>query len=90
MATNDACCCQLDDGPSGLWNRSSPAAGVHALVARRGLFPERLGTPVEYGELALMLLTLDYLNAEVVRMDGGIRMAPKLADRPAIMPTLTD
>jgi hypothetical protein len=69
---------------------SSPAAGVHALVALRGLFPERLGTPVEYGELALMLLTLDYLNAEVVRMDGGNRMSPKLADRPAIMLRLTD
>jgi NAD(P)-dependent dehydrogenase (short-subunit alcohol dehydrogenase family) len=46
-------------------------------LGQQVLFPKRLGTPEEYGELALMLLTHDYLNAEVVRMDGGIRMAPK-------------
>lgn len=41
------------------------------------LFPKRLGQPAEYAELALMLLTHDYMNAETIRMDGGIRMAPR-------------
>lgn len=41
------------------------------------LFPKRLGQPEEYAELAYLLLTHDYMNAETVRMDGGIRMAPK-------------
>jgi NAD(P)-dependent dehydrogenase (short-subunit alcohol dehydrogenase family) len=41
------------------------------------LFPKRLGQPEEYAELALMLLTHDYMNAETIRMDGGIRMAPR-------------
>lgn len=41
------------------------------------LFPKRLGTPEEYAELAHLLITHDYLNAETIRMDGGIRMAPK-------------
>jgi NAD(P)-dependent dehydrogenase (short-subunit alcohol dehydrogenase family) len=41
------------------------------------LFPKRLGRPEEFAELALMLLTHDYMNAETIRMDGGIRMAPK-------------
>jgi NAD(P)-dependent dehydrogenase (short-subunit alcohol dehydrogenase family) len=41
------------------------------------LFPKRLGQPEEYAELACFLLTHDYMNAETVRMDGGIRMAPK-------------
>jgi NAD(P)-dependent dehydrogenase (short-subunit alcohol dehydrogenase family) len=41
------------------------------------LFPTRLGRPEEYAELACFLVTHDYMNAETVRMDGGIRMAPK-------------
>jgi NAD(P)-dependent dehydrogenase (short-subunit alcohol dehydrogenase family) len=41
------------------------------------LFPKRLGHPGEYAELAHLLLTHDYLNAETIRMDGGIRMAPR-------------
>jgi NAD(P)-dependent dehydrogenase (short-subunit alcohol dehydrogenase family) len=41
------------------------------------LFPKRMGRPDEYAEVAYLLLTHDYMNAETVRMDGGIRMAPK-------------
>ena len=41
------------------------------------LFPKRLGTTAEYADLALMLITHSYMNGETVRMDGGIRMAPK-------------
>lgn len=41
------------------------------------LFPRRLGRPDEYAELAHLLLTHDYMNGETIRMDGGIRMAPK-------------
>ena len=41
------------------------------------LNPKRLGTPDEYADLALFLLTHDYMNGESIRMDGGIRMAPK-------------
>ena len=48
-----------------------------ASLGQQVLFPKRLGTPEEYAELAFMLLTHDYMNAETIRMDGGIRMAPK-------------
>jgi NAD(P)-dependent dehydrogenase (short-subunit alcohol dehydrogenase family) len=41
------------------------------------LFPKRLGRPSEYATLALELLTNDYLNAESIRLDAGIRMQPK-------------
>ncbi len=41
------------------------------------LFPQRLGTTSEYAELAYFLITHSYMNGETVRMDGGIRMAPK-------------
>jgi NAD(P)-dependent dehydrogenase (short-subunit alcohol dehydrogenase family) len=40
-------------------------------------FPKRLGRPTEYAQLALFLVAHDYLNGEVVRMDGALRMAPR-------------
>jgi NAD(P)-dependent dehydrogenase (short-subunit alcohol dehydrogenase family) len=46
-------------------------------LGQQVLFPKRLGRPQEYAETAYFLLTHDYMNAETVRMDGGIRMAPK-------------
>ena len=53
-----------------------PQAAKESL-GQQVLFPKRLGTPDEYAELAFTLLTHDYMNAETIRMDGGIRMAPK-------------
>ena len=41
------------------------------------LFPKRLGTSDEFATLALELLTNSYMNAETIRLDGGIRMQPK-------------
>ncbi|MGI8822474.1 MAG: SDR family NAD(P)-dependent oxidoreductase [Acidimicrobiia bacterium] len=41
------------------------------------LNPPRLGTPDEFAALVHFLLTHGYMNAETVRMDGGIRMAPR-------------
>ncbi|MDT8910365.1 SDR family NAD(P)-dependent oxidoreductase [Amycolatopsis sp. PS_44_ISF1] len=40
-------------------------------------FPKRLARPEEYAQLALSLIDHDYLNGEVVRMDGALRMAPR-------------
>jgi NAD(P)-dependent dehydrogenase (short-subunit alcohol dehydrogenase family) len=40
-------------------------------------FPKRLGRPEEYAQLALMLIEHDYINGEVVRLDGALRMAPR-------------
>ncbi|MFE5327736.1 SDR family NAD(P)-dependent oxidoreductase [Embleya sp. NPDC056575] len=41
------------------------------------LFPKRMGVPDEFASLAYELLTNSYLNAEVIRLDGGIRFQPK-------------
>ena len=46
-------------------------------LGQQVLFPKRLGTMSEYADLAHMLITHSYMNGETVRMDGGIRMAPK-------------
>jgi NAD(P)-dependent dehydrogenase (short-subunit alcohol dehydrogenase family) len=41
------------------------------------LFPRRLGSPEELASMVVELVTNSYMNAEVVRVDGGIRMPPK-------------
>ena len=40
-------------------------------------FPKRLGLPHEYAKLALTMIECGYFNGEDVRLDGGIRMAPR-------------
>ncbi len=40
-------------------------------------FPRRLARPEEYAQLALAIIDHDYLNGEVIRMDGALRMAPR-------------
>jgi len=39
--------------------------------------PARLGRPEEFAALVLAMIGNDYLNGEVVRLDGALRMAPK-------------
>jgi len=40
-------------------------------------FPKMLGRPEQYADLALHLVENRYLNGEVIRLDGAIRMAPR-------------
>jgi len=41
------------------------------------VFPKRMGTSAEFAHLVRALIENDYMNAEVVRFDGGIRFQPK-------------
>ena len=41
------------------------------------LFPKRLGLASELASMVVELITNDYMNAEVIRVDGGIRLPPK-------------
>jgi len=41
------------------------------------LFPKRLGAPEELASMVVEAVTNSYLNAEAIRVDGGIRMQPK-------------
>jgi NAD(P)-dependent dehydrogenase (short-subunit alcohol dehydrogenase family) len=53
-----------------------PDEGRQALAA--GVpFPKRLGTPDDFANLVLHLCQNRYLNAEVIRLDGGLRMQPR-------------
>ncbi len=40
-------------------------------------YPRRLGSPGEYAALACHMVENSYLNGEVVRLDGALRMAPR-------------
>ena len=40
-------------------------------------FPKLLGKPEQYASLAMEMVRNTYLNGEVVRIDGSLRMAPK-------------
>jgi len=48
-----------------------------ANLAQNVLFPKRLGYAEELASMVVELITNDYMNAEIVRVDGGIRLPPK-------------
>lgn len=53
--------------------QSLPAEVTEAL-AQDVTFPKRLGDPDEYAALARFIVECDYLNGEVIRLDGALRM----------------
>ena len=58
-----------------LFGRAS--AELKESLAKDVLFPRRMGTPAEFGELVVALARNSYPNAEVIRLDGGLRMPSK-------------
>jgi NAD(P)-dependent dehydrogenase (short-subunit alcohol dehydrogenase family) len=40
-------------------------------------FPKRLGAPPEFAALVLHIIANGYLNGEVIRLDGALRMGPR-------------
>ena len=52
-------------------------AEIRASLGAQVPFPPRLGQPEEYARLAAFIIENPMLNAEVIRLDGAIRMAPK-------------
>jgi NAD(P)-dependent dehydrogenase (short-subunit alcohol dehydrogenase family) len=40
-------------------------------------FPKRLGDPAEFAALVMHIVGNGYLNGEVIRLDGALRMAPR-------------
>lgn len=40
-------------------------------------FPQRLGKPEEFAQLACHIVANGHLNGEVIRLDGALRMAPR-------------
>ncbi len=50
---------------------------IRAALSAGVPFPQRLGTPSDYASLVLEIVRNGYLNGEVIRLDGALRMAPK-------------
>lgn len=53
------------------------AENVRASLGAAVPFPSRLGRPGEFAKLAMAMIENAYLNGEVVRLDGALRMAPR-------------
>ncbi|EDL86310.1 hydroxyacyl-Coenzyme A dehydrogenase type II [Rattus norvegicus] len=49
---------------------------VRNFLASQVPFPSRLGDPAEYAHLVQMVIENPFLNGEVIRLDGAIRMQP--------------
>lgn len=50
---------------------------VQASLAQSIPFPQRLGKPEEFAQLAAHIVSNGHLNGEVIRLDGALRMAPR-------------
>lgn len=50
---------------------------IRASLAATIPHPSRLGEPAEFGQLACHIVENAYLNGEVIRLDGALRMAPR-------------
>lgn len=53
-----------------------PAEAQQSLAAAIP-YPARLGDPAEFADAVRFLIENQYINGEVIRLDGGIRMQPK-------------
>jgi NAD(P)-dependent dehydrogenase (short-subunit alcohol dehydrogenase family) len=50
---------------------------IRASLTSQIPFPNRLGRPDEYAQLAQSIIENSFLNGEIIRLDGAVRMAPK-------------
>jgi NAD(P)-dependent dehydrogenase (short-subunit alcohol dehydrogenase family) len=60
-----------------IYGFSADAEEFKARLVAPVVFPKRMGRPDEFASLVRALIENDYMNAEVVRFDGGIRFQPK-------------
>lgn len=60
-----------------IYGEGKDSEAFKAKLGESVLFPRRLGKPEELASMVIELVTNSYMNAEIVRVDGGIRMPPK-------------
>jgi NAD(P)-dependent dehydrogenase (short-subunit alcohol dehydrogenase family) len=60
-----------------IYGEGPDSEAFKAKLGESVLFPKRLGVPDELASMVIECLTNSYMNAEVIRVDGGIRMPPK-------------
>ena len=60
-----------------IYGEGEQSDAFKAHLGQSVLYPRRLGSGEELAFMVMELLTNPYMNAEVIRVDGGIRMPPK-------------
>lgn len=60
-----------------IYGEGEASEAFKAKLGESVLFPKRLGVPDELASMVIECITNSYMNGEVVRVDGGIRMPPK-------------
>jgi NAD(P)-dependent dehydrogenase (short-subunit alcohol dehydrogenase family) len=60
-----------------IYGEGEASEAFKANLGQNVLFPKRLGSPDELASMVVECITNSYMNAEVIRVDGGIRMPPK-------------
>jgi NAD(P)-dependent dehydrogenase (short-subunit alcohol dehydrogenase family) len=60
-----------------IYGKGDASEAFKANLQKGVLFPQRLGAPEELASMVLECITNSYMNAETIRVDGGIRMPPK-------------
>src|SRR5690242_1379925 len=60
-----------------IYGEGEASEAFKANLGQNVLFPKRLGTGDELASMVIECITNSYMNAEVIRVDGGIRMPPK-------------
>jgi NAD(P)-dependent dehydrogenase (short-subunit alcohol dehydrogenase family) len=56
---------------------AADAENIKQNLLRDVLFPKRFGLPEEFAALVGEMMRNDYMNAQVVRLDGGVRLTKK-------------
>jgi NAD(P)-dependent dehydrogenase (short-subunit alcohol dehydrogenase family) len=77
LARNGIRCMTIAPGIFGTPMLFGMPKDVQDALAASVPFPSRLGTPEDYARLVQHILANDMLNGEVIRLDGGIRLAPR-------------
>jgi NAD(P)-dependent dehydrogenase (short-subunit alcohol dehydrogenase family) len=77
LARNGVRCVTIAPGIFGTPMLFGMPKEVQDALAASVPFPSRLGTPEDYGKLAVHIVENDMLNGETIRLDGAIRLAPK-------------
>jgi NAD(P)-dependent dehydrogenase (short-subunit alcohol dehydrogenase family) len=70
-------CCTIAPGIMDTPMMGQASEEVRGSLGAQVVFPKRFGRPDEYAALVRHIVENEYLNGEVFRLDGGIRMAPR-------------
>jgi NAD(P)-dependent dehydrogenase (short-subunit alcohol dehydrogenase family) len=60
-----------------IYGEGEASEAFKANLEKGVLFPKKLGDPDQLASMVVEVVTNSYMNAETIRVDGGIRMQPK-------------